>query len=491
MPVEQDPRMTAALKVAVIGAGMSGILAALKLREAGYTEVRIFEKAARLGGTWRDNTYPGLTCDVPSQHYCYSFETNAEWSRLFSPGTEILAYLESVATKHGVAQQIEFNKELRSARWLAGAWHLQFADGTAAVVDVVIAATGVLHHPVLPTIAGIGNFAGPAFHTARWNHEVELKNKRVGIIGTGSTAIQLVPAIIDQVASLTLFQRTPQWVLPLPNPEFREDEKAHFRTHSETLDHAYQQWLDRIRTTIARAVIGDQEQMEKIARACRDNLTNSVRDDSLRAKLTPDYQVACKRLIMSETFYEAIQRPHAVVETTAIESIEARGIRLTDGRLQALDVLIYATGFDAHRFMRAIDFVGTDGLRLEEAWASAPHTHRSLSVPGFPNFFMLIGPNSPIGNFSLIMVAELQVAYLLQLLASLRGGACRAIEATTAACTAFNQDIREAMKGTVWVSGCRSWYLDKNGQPILWPWTLERFQAEMAAPDLTEYALTG
>ncbi len=491
MSVKPRAEQTSGLKVAVIGAGMSGILAALKLREAGYTEVRIFEKAARLGGTWRDNTYPGLTCDVPSQHYCYSFELSAEWSRLFSPGAEILAYLESVATKHGVAEQIEFNKELLSAHWLEGVWHLKFADETAVVVDVVIAATGVLHHPVLPAIAGIGNFAGPAFHTARWNHEVELEHKQVGIIGTGSTAIQLVPALVDDVSSLTLFQRTPQWVLPLPNPAFKEDQKAHFRTHPETLDHAYHQWLDRIRTTIARAVIGDQEQMAKIAQACRDNLANSVRDDALRAKLTPDYQVACKRLIMSETFYEAIQRPNANVETTPIARIEAGGVRLCDGRLQELDVLIYATGFDAHRFMRDIDFVGTDGVRLEDAWAHAPHTHRSLSVPGFPNFFMLIGPNSPIGNFSLIMVAELQVAYLLQLLAPLRSGGCRAIESTAAACAAFNQDIRNAMKGTVWVSGCRSWYLDKNGQPILWPWTLERFQAEMAAPDLAEYALTG
>ena len=467
---------------------MSGILAAIKLREAGFTEVRIFEKAVRLGGTWRDNTYPGLTCDVPSQHYCYSFELNAEWSRLFSPGAEILAYLESVATKHAVTGLMQFGKELVKATFRDHEWHLEFADGTKAIADVVIAATGVLHHPVLPEIAGRETFAGPAFHTARWEHDVDLKGKRVGIIGSGSTAIQLVPAIVDQVSALTLFQRTAQWVLPLPNPPFTEEQKTHFRQHPDTLHHAYQQWLDRIRTTIARAVIGDQEQLEKIAVACRDNLTNSVPDPTLRAKLTPDYQVACKRLIMSETFYAAIQRPNAHVETTTIEHIESRGIRLTDGRLQELDVLIYATGFDAHRFVRPVDVIGTAGLRLEEAWQAAPKTHRSLSIPGFPNFFILIGPNSPIGNFSLIMVAELQLAYLLQLLAPLRDGACRAIEPTIEACAAFNQDLRDSMKGTVWVSGCRSWYLDKNGQPILWPWTLERFQHEMSAPNLNEYA---
>lgn len=477
------------LRVAIIGAGLSGILAAIKLREAGYTDVQIFEKAARLGGTWRDNTYPGLTCDVPSQHYCYSFEPNPEWSRLFSPGSEILIYLEGVAAKHAVTDCLQFGKELLSARRPDDTWQLAFADGSTASADVVIAATGVLHHPVLPEIEGLGDFAGPAFHTARWDHTVALTGKRVGIIGTGSTAIQLVPAIVDQVASLTLFQRTAQWVLPLPNPPFTEEQKAHFRDNPETMRHAYQQWLDRIRTTIARAVIGDQEQLEKIAQACRDNLVNSVRDPALRAKMTPNYQVACKRLIMSESFYEAIQRPHVTVESTSIARIEPPGIRLTDGTLQELDVLVYATGFDAHRFVRPVDVVGTAGWRLEDAWQAAPKTHRSLSIPGFPNFFMLIGPNSPIGNFSLIMVAELQIAYLVQLLAPIRNGDCRAIEPKSEACAAFNQAIRDAMHGTVWVTGCRSWYLDKNGQPILWPWTLERFQSEMAAPDLEEYAL--
>lgn len=479
---------TAPLCVAIIGAGLSGILAAIKFREAGYTDIRIFEKADRLGGTWRDNTYPGLTCDVPSQHYCYSFETNPEWSRLFSPGGEILAYLEKIATKHAVTALMQFGKELQRATFRDHEWQLEFADGTAAAADIVIAATGVLHHPVLPDIAGRESFTGPAFHTARWDHDVALEGKRIGIIGTGSTAIQLVPAIVEQVSSLTLFQRTPQWVFPLANPTFTDEQKMHFRQHPEALDKAYQQWLERIRTTVARAVIGDQEQLEKIAVACRENLINNVADPVLRAKLTPNYTVACKRLIMSETFYAAIQRSHAHVEVTSIKHMEPRGVRLSDGRLQELDVLIFATGFDAHRFVRPIDVIGTAGMRLDDAWRNGTKTHRSLALPGFPNFFMLIGPNSPIGNFSLIMVAELQVNYVLQLLAPLRAGSSRTIEPKTVAFEAFTQDLRAAMKDTVWVTGCQSWYLDKNGQPILWPWTLERFQSEMSAPDLNEYS---
>ncbi len=474
--------------IAVIGAGLSGILAAIKLQEAGYANVRIFEKAARLGGTWRDNRYPGLTCDVPSQHYCYSFELNAEWSQLFSPGPEILRYLEGVAAKYGITQRIEFNKEVRTACWLDGQWRLDFTDGSHAAAHVVIAATGVLHHPVLPEIAGIGRFNGPAFHTAQWPDGLSLAGKRIGIIGTGSTAIQLVPAIVGEVKRVTLFQRTPQWVFPLPNPPFTEDQKAHFREHPQAMHDAYYLWLDRIRTTVARAVIGDQEQLGKIANACRQNLENNVRDPELRAKLTPNYQVACKRLIMSETFYDAIQHPNAEVETTPIANIESGGIRLADNTLRELDVLIYATGFDAHRFVRSIDLVGRDGLRLNDVWQQGLKAHRSLTVPGFPNFFMMIGPNSPIGNFSLIMVAEAQVAYVLQLLAELKAGRAQTIEATADACDHFNQAITDAMTGTVWVTGCRSWYLDKNGRPILWPWTLERFQTEMAAPDLSEYA---
>ncbi|MGD9602294.1 MAG: flavin-containing monooxygenase [Gammaproteobacteria bacterium] len=481
--------VSATPRVAIIGAGMSGILAALEFRASGYSDVTVYEKADRLGGTWRDNTYPGLTCDVPSQHYCYSFEPNPEWSRLFSPGSEIQAYLEGVAAKHHVTERIRFRKELATARFADGTWQLEFKDGTHVEADIVIAATGVLHHPLWPEIEGVGSFDGPAFHTARWDHSVSLQGKRIGIIGTGSTAIQIVPAIIDEVARLTLFQRTAQWIFPLPNPAFTEEQKAAFRADPALMHQAYQQWLHRIRTTIARAVIGDQAQMAKIAQACQDNLANSVRDPALRAKLTPDYAVACKRLIMSETFYDAIQRPNAHLETGAIARIEPRGVRLRDGTLHELDVLVYATGFDAHRFVRPIEVIGRNGLTLEEAWREAPRTHRSLTVPGFPNFFMLIGPNSPIGNFSLIMVAEMQVAYLLKLLAPLREGIARTVEPTAEAAAAFNQAIRDSMSGTVWVTGCRSWYLDRNGQPILWPWTLERFQEEMAAPNLHEYAL--
>lgn len=478
-------------RIAIIGAGMSGIAAVVKLRKAGYTDLTVFEKADRVGGTWRENTYPGLSCDVPSRWYSFSFNLKHDWTHRFSYGPEIQAYMEETADKFNVTDIVRFDTPVTDLVYEGPHWRLTTGDGRTEVFDVVISATGVLHHPALPDIDGLDSFAGAQFHTARWDHSVELEGKRVGIIGTGSTAIQIVPAIVERVARLSLFQRTPQWILPIPNPPYSEQDKATYRAHPERLAEAYQAWSDRIRTTIARAVVGDAEQMAKIADACRANLADNVTDAALREKLTPDYAVACKRLIMSEQFYPAIQKPNAELVTTGIRAIERSGVRTADDRLHELDVLVYATGFDAHRFVRAMNIVGEDGLALDDAWRDATRAHRSMSIPGFPNFFMMIGPNSPIGNFSLIMVAEAQIRYILDLVAEVRDGRCRALQPRAEACAAFNEAIRGAMGKTVWVSGCRSWYLDRNGQPILWPWSLERFQEEMRAPDLDEYQLAG
>lgn len=480
---------TTAPRIAVIGAGMSGILAGIKLIEAGYDDFRIFEKADRVGGTWRDNTYPGLTCDVPSQHYCYSFELNPEWSHLFSPGGEIQDYFEGVAGKYDVLPYITFGAELIRARWQNGRWALEFGNGVTEHFDVVIMATGVLHHPIWPDIAGRDSFGGTSFHTAQWDHSVDLRGKRVGIIGTGSTAIQIVPAIVEQVGSVSLFQRTAQWILPIPNPPYSDEDRQRFRERPELLAESYQEFSDIIRTGIARAVIGDAEQMAPIAAACRKNLRENVRDPELRDKLTPDYAVACKRLIMSESFCDAIQHPHANLVTTPIRGIEADGVRTDDGTLHELDVLVFATGFDAHRFIRGVHIEGEGGLTVDEAWADGIYAHRAMGLPGFPNLFTMIGPNSPIGNFSLIMVAEEQIRYILDLVGEIRAGRCRTVQPSTEACAAFNQSVRDSMGGTVWVSGCRSWYLDDKGRPILWPWTLERFLDDMRTPDLSEYVL--
>jgi cation diffusion facilitator CzcD-associated flavoprotein CzcO len=476
-------------RVAVIGAGMSGILTAIKLREAGITDFTVYEKAGALGGTWRDNTYPGLCCDVPSHMYRYSFEPNAEWSHRFSPGAEIRTYFEGVAKKYGVESQITFNTEITRARRREGKWHLQCGDETLDVVDIIISAAGVLHHPVYPGIEGLDDFGGDVFHSARWEHDVALENRRIGIIGTGSTAVQITTELVDKVAHLFLFQRTAQWIFPQANPAFSEQEKAVFRNISGAMDDLHASLTRLFADTFGEAVIGDEEQMQNIEEACRTNLEDNVHDPALKAKLTPDYQAACKRLIVSDNFYHAIQQPNAELITAPIERVEPGGVRTKDGRLHEMEVLVLATGFDGHSFMRPMELVGNDGLELKDLWAEAASAHRSISLPGFPNFFMLVGPNSPIGNFSLIDISEKQLAYVMQLIDLWRGGEVNEISAKKDATEAFNGTLKEAMKGTVWVTGCQSWYLDKNGNPAMWPFSYDKFRADMAKPDLDEFDL--
>jgi cation diffusion facilitator CzcD-associated flavoprotein CzcO len=478
------------LRFAILGAGMSGILSAIKLREAGFEDLVIYEKADRVGGTWRENTYPGIACDVPSHLYSYSFEPNPEWSHRFSPGSEIQAYFEGVARRNRVIPLVRFGVEVTRAEFTGGRWRLETKDGRHDEADVVIAATGVLHHPNIPSIEGLDRFAGSLFHSARFDHAVKLDGSRVGIVGTGSTAVQMVSAIVERVARLSLFQRTAQWIMPQQNPAYSEAERAEFRRDPELLDRAHDNLAQLFHAFSNGLVDADSPQMRAIEDTCRANLEQSVRDPVLREKLRPDYRAACKRLVMSPDFYQAIQKPNAEVVTTGIERVEADGLRTRDGRLHELDVLVLATGFRVDRFMRPIEVIGRDGLRLDTVWAERPSAYLSISIPGFPNLFMLNGPNGPVGNFSLIEVSELQLGYVMQLVELLRRGRCRAISPSEEATRHLEVARTEAARKTIWGSGCRSWYLDDRGVPMSWPWTFDRFREEMAAPKLEAYELS-
>jgi cation diffusion facilitator CzcD-associated flavoprotein CzcO len=476
------------LRFAIIGAGMSGILAAIKLEEAGYRDWAIYEKAGRLGGTWRENTYPGIACDVPSHLYSYSFAPNPDFSHVYSPGAEIQAYFEAVARRYGIDARVRYGTEVTRCTLHDGRWRLETARGERDEADVVIAATGVLHHPNVPDLPGLASFAGACFHSARWDHGVPLDGRRVGIIGTGSTAVQMTSALVDRVAKLTLFQRTAQWIAPQENPPYDTDQRAAFLHQPASLRDLRAQMSQVFAESFSNAVVdASSPQMQVLADICRENLETNVRDPLLREKLRPSYRAACKRLIISPDFYAAIQRPNAELVTDAIAHVEPRGVRTRDGRLHELDVLVLATGFRADRFLRPIDVIGRDGARLDEVWAKRPIAYLSISIPAFPNLFMLNGPNGPGGNFSLIEVAELQMAYILQLVAELRAGRCRAIGPSAAATAAFDAARVEAAKNTVWITGCRSWYLDDRGIPAVWPWTFDRFREEMAAPRLEAY----
>ncbi len=472
-----------ALRIAIIGAGMAGILAAIRLERAGHTDFVLYEKASRLGGTWRENTYPGLACDVPAHLYTYSFEPNPDWSSTFAPGPEIQAYFERVADKFGVTPRIRLNAEVTHCEFVDGRWQLKLADGSRDVADVVIAATGVLHHPNIPELPGIKRFAGSTFHSARWNHDVPLDGRKIGVVGTGSTAMQITSALVPRVARYTLFQRSAQWVMAIDNPSYSAAERAAFASDPEKIEAIRAEANTMMIDYVSNAIIdADSPGMKSIERRCLQNLENNVTDPGLRERLRPDYRAACKRLIFSADFYQAIQQPNAELVTNGIEQVEAAGVRTLDGRLHKLDVLVLATGFRADRFVRPTVVRGRDGVDLDKVWAERPMAYLSLSVPGFPNFFMLNGPNGPVGNFSLIRIAELQLDYVLQLLEGLGKGEYREISASQQAASEFETARIEAAKKSIWATGCTSWYLDKNGVPASWPWSYTRFTEEMAGP---------
>ena len=480
------------MRFGIIGAGMAGILSAIKLTEAGFAEVAVYEKGDGVGGTWRENTYPGVACDVPSHLYSYSFDLNPEWSHLFAPGQEIQRYFERVVEEHDIDRLIRYSDEVVRCEFVDGRWELETASGFTDTVDVVIAATGVLHHPSYPDIAGLDDFEGDSFHTARWDHDVTLDGKRVGVIGTGSTAVQIVSALAGRAAHLDLYQRTPQWVFPMHNPAYTEQDKTDYREHPDTLEAAYSGLSKAFAQGFANAVVdADSPQIQAIAEACLANLEDNVADPQLRERLRPDYRAACKRLVVSPNFYDAIQHPDSELVTEPIDRIEADGIRTADGELHELDVLVLGTGFKVDSFMRPMSVIGRGGTTLEDVWADRPLAYLSISIPEFPNLFMLNGPNGPVGNFSLIEVAELQFDYIMQLIERLRSGEASEICATPEATIRLEAERVEAAKSTVWVTGCRSWYLDDRGIPAAWPWRFERFRDEMAAPKMEAYELTG
>jgi len=483
--VRRQPRF------AIIGAGMSGILAAIKLGEAGL-DFTVFEKADRVGGTWRENTYPGIACDVPSHIYSYSFELNPDWTWLCSPGAEIQDYFENITRRRELESSIRFGDAVARCEWTDDLWKVETESGYTDEFEWVIAATGILHHPKLPEIEGLQSFEGPKFHSARWDHDVPLDDRRIGLIGTGSSGIQITGALAHRARKFSLFQRTAQWVVPVEQVPYSDEQRQEFRTDADLLRNLHEQLSNSFNDGFATQVLdGNSDLIQGIEDTCTKHLDETVTDLELREKLRPDYRAACKRLVVSHNFYDAIQDPNAELVTESISRIEPKGVRTEDGRLHELDVLALATGFQVDRFMRPMTIKGRDGLLLDDVWAKRPSAYLSLAVPGFPNFFMLNGPNSPVGNFSLIQTAEMQFDYVMQMVEHVRDQKSVCALPTSEAARRFEEERVEAAKKTVWATGCRSWYLDDRGIPFAWPFPFKRFRAEMAAPKVEDYEFVG
>ena len=483
------------LRYAIIGGGMAGILAAIKLLERGETNFTLFEKAESLGGTWRENRYPGLTCDVPAHAYTYSFAPYAEWRSYYAAGSEVKAYFEKVAADYSVMPHVRFNAEIEGCRFddERSVWHIGLSGGEYHQVDVIIAASGVLHHPKMPNLPGLGSFAGKAFHSARWDDSAVLDGTRVGIIGCGSTGVQILTALCERSAKVVHFQRSPQWIMPVPQFDYSDEEREAFRKDVALIDAIRddpQYWANILRFTDGLTRV-DGPEMAEIEAYCRQNLEDNVKDPVLREKLRPNYRAACKRLIYSWQYYDCIQKPASEVEIGAISQIEPGGVRMADGSFHALDVLVLATGFEADRFIRPTTVTGRGGCSLDNFWSVKPMAHYALTMPGFPNFFMLNGPSGPVGNFSLIDIAERQWTYIDQLLEPLRQGSARAVEPKREAFEEFEARRVVAAKNTIFGSGCTSWYLDPTGVPSTWPWSYQAFADAMQKPDLAEFSFAG
>ena len=475
--------------VIIIGAGMTGILMTIKLREAGITDITILEKKENIGGTWRENTYPGVACDVPAHLYTYSFERNPEWSNRFAGGGEIQEYFERVGRKYGVTEHVRFNEAVVDARYARGKWTVKTSKGDTLVADFVVCATGILHHTAKPTFAGQEDFKGKIFHTAEWDHSVAIKGKRVGIIGTGSTASQVISELPETVGKLTVFQRTAQWIMPIANREYDEKAKQKCRDSPVRMHLTAAVYSYAFRRVFSDAVIGKRLAHAFVTLMCKLNLRRQVKDSALRKKLTPNYKVGCKRLVLSTSFYEAIQQPNVELETTGIKRFTPTGIEMVDGAHHELDVVVLATGFDPAAFMRPMNLVGKDGVDIDTHWKKKVQAYRSMFIPDYPNFFLMLGPNTPIGNISVIYLSEVQTSYLLKMIDRWRNREFDEVSATPEALRHYNEYLKAGMAKTVWVSGgCQSWYLDADGDALTWPYSCEQWGVEMAEPVMTDFA---
>lgn len=459
-------------RVIVAGAGIAGLFMAETLKRAGI-DFTVFEKAAEVGGTWRDNTYPGLFVDVLSRQYEFPFRPNYDWSRKYAPAEEIQAYIKTVADERRLRQYIRFNEEIVSARFSGGRWHVTTAKGEDHVADVFVAATGFLNTPVYPAIEGRETFAGPSFHSARWDHSVPHRGKRWGVIGSGCSGVQITEALAWEGVEVTQFIRRAQWIHIRENPRTSLWHRLWLRLPGAYRKEQQKLWqfinvMDQWRLKPGAQRAGMEREFASYLEV--------IKDPELKAKLAPTYKLGCTRIPKSDqNYYEAVQRPNVTVENRPIKRIVPEGVEFADGTVRKLDVLAYATGFDTHAYMRPMNVVGLEGATIEETWQERIYSWGGIALPKFPNLYMLYGPFSPVNNVPVPLGLEHEIGAILRLIEVSRERGV-AIAPTEAATQKFVARLDAAFPGTVWV-GCKNWYSDQHGTPILWPLPQEEHRA--------------
>lgn len=485
------------LEVLIVGAGFSGLGMAIKLLEEGITRFLVIEKADDIGGTWYYNQYPGCACDIPAHLYAFSFDRNPDWSRMYAGRAEIEDYLKSCAQRYGLMPYVRLNTAMCQAAWdeTDSLWRVTTARGETIRARVLVSAVGGLHIPKYPEIKGLENFAGPAFHSTEWDAAVPLAGKRIAVIGTGASAIQFVPEIAPTAGRLLVFQRTPPWIIPKTDFAIPERWRNRFRRMPLLgwlfRNALFWQFESRVFAFLSSRRLRKRLGLEKMA---LKHLEAQVPDPGLRAVLTPSYEIGCKRVLISNDFYPALQRPNVELVREKIAEVREHCIVTQDGREHPVDVIIYGTGFRATEPLYGTRIIGRNGVDISQTWKDRIGAYLGLTVSGFPNFFILLGPNTGLGHNSVVLMSEAQVKYVMSCLRLMRRRGSQAMEVKSAVQATFVEELRERLADTVWQSGgCRSWYQDaKTGEnPVIWPGSVVGYRRRTRSVSPADYELTG
>jgi cation diffusion facilitator CzcD-associated flavoprotein CzcO len=453
------------VEVAIVGAGAGGLCMARGLRERGIDDIVILEKSDGVGGTWRDNTYPDAACDVPSHLYSFSFDSKADWSRKWAKQPEILEYFERLVRRHDLERHLQLRTEVAGCRWLeeSGCWELRTAAGDRLRAGVVVCALGQLNVPHIPDLPGLEDFGGTVFHSARWDHHHDLRGERVGVIGIGASAIQFVPPVADRAASVALFQRSPNYVGPKRDREFRRWERWVF-SHVPGVQRLYR-WSIYWRHEARFALMRRNSRLGRVLQEAFRRRIRGLADHRLPMEaLMPDHPPGCKRVLIADRWYPTLRRDHVEVVTAPVTGVTAQGVECADGRHVALDTLIFGTGFRTTELLTPIEVTGRDDEDLDETWAGGASAYLGMAMAGFPNLFLLYGPNTNLGHNSILFMIEQQVGYVLAALAEMHRRGATAMEVTEGAMLRWDREMRRRSADTVWAEGCNSWYKTADGR---------------------------